>query len=673
MKVNEFVNWPYAYNVQISPDGDHVVFQVTTANEKKNAYETNLWVYRARDGKIFPLTSSDQEGHFEFLDENLVLFQSGRDQEEEENKYKTNYWMIHLDGGEARSYFSIELAVSKIKPINDQLYLVSGYDYPRKEEDWHEINHLPFWLNGKGYTEGLYSRLYIFDAHKYAKLAKENRQNEKGKEKKDKVQSNSEKNQQIEKTVLTPITANTDTINDWALSSDKKHLVYSASPLDPVMSMKNNLYYYNMDSGESQEISHQEYAIHSIHFTEDSKKALIFAADGESNGINEDPQIYQVELDTLEMSRLSKDDFDHSPGNSVGTDARYGSGQAIKVYDGKLYFIETKSHNAILSAFTKEGQVETILASQGSIESFDFHDHLLYFFAMEDLKLPELYVSDGNSTAQITDFSKSLNPDQVAPIEDFDFTSNGAELKGFVIKPLNYEAGKKYPGILSIHGGPKTVFSSILHHEMQLLANKGYFVFYTNPHGSDGHGVDFSDIRGKYGSIDYEDLMHFTDLVLEKYEDIDEDCLGVMGGSYGGFMTNWIIGHTDRFKAANSQRSISNWTSFYGVSDIGYYFAQDQTASNPWDNIEDMWGQSPLKYARQAVTPTLFIHADQDLRCPLEQGMQMYTALQLNDVDTRLVVFKNETHELSRSGKPAARVKRLEEILEWFDKYLVSE
>ena len=167
--------------------------------------------------------------------------------------------------------------------------------------------------------------------------------------------------------------------------------------------------------------------------------------------------------------------------------------------------------------------------------------------------------------------------------------------------------------------------------------------------------------------------MTFTDEAIKRYDQIDPDKLAIYGGSYGGFMTNWAIGHTDRFKAAVSQRSISNWTSFYGVSDIGYYFGSDQTGADPWDDMDKMWDESPIKYADKANTPTLFIHADSDYRCPLEQGLQMYNKLKLNGVDTRMVVFHGENHELSRSGKPRARVKRLAEIKSWFEKHLKDE
>ena len=238
------------------------------------------------------------------------------------------------------------------------------------------------------------------------------------------------------------------------------------------------------------------------------------------------------------------------------------------------------------------------------------------------------------------------------------------------MKPVDYDPNKKYPGVLHVHGGPKTVFGKVFHHEMQFLANNGYFVFFTNPRGSDGRGKEFADIRGKYGEIDFDDLMKFTDAVIKNYPALDEEKLAIMGGSYGGFMTNWAIGHTNRFKAACSQRSISNMTSEFLLTDIGYYFIDDQISATPWNNYEKLWHHSPLKYANKAQTPTLFIHSNEDYRCWIPEGIQMFSALKYHNVPARLVMFKGENHELSRSGKPMHRIRRLKEILDWFDNYL---
>ena len=238
------------------------------------------------------------------------------------------------------------------------------------------------------------------------------------------------------------------------------------------------------------------------------------------------------------------------------------------------------------------------------------------------------------------------------------------------MKPLGYEPGRKYPAILSIHGGPRLSYGVVFFHELQLWAAEGYFVLFCNPRGSEGRGNEFADIRGRFGSIDYEDIMGFTDTALELYPDIDPARLGVCGGSYGGFMTNWIIGHTDRFAAACSQRSIADWTGMEGTTDIGYYFAKGQTGASHRDNREKQWSQSPLRYADNVGTPTLVLHGELDFRCYKIEALAMFTALKLRGVDTRLCLFEGENHELSRSGRPRQRLKRLEEMLAWYNRYL---
>ena len=289
--------------------------------------------------------------------------------------------------------------------------------------------------------------------------------------------------------------------------------------------------------------------------------------------------------------------------------------------------------------------------------------------------LQELYqldLSTGTET-QITNFnSEWLKTHAISYPEHFVFKNrDGVELDGFIIKPVDYDPSKKYPAILDIHGGPKIVYGDIIYHEMQLWASSGYFVFFTNPRGSDGKGTEFANIVGeRYMNWDYNDVMDFTDKVLEMYPQIDQNKLGVTGGSYGGLMTNWIVGHTDRFKAAVTQRSITNFISKCLTTDIGYYHNLNQMGTDPWTNHETFWDKSPLKYADKVKTPLLFLHSDQDYRCYMADALQMFTALKMFGVDTRLCLFHGESHGLSRGGKPKNRIKRLEEITGWFDKYL---
>lgn len=238
------------------------------------------------------------------------------------------------------------------------------------------------------------------------------------------------------------------------------------------------------------------------------------------------------------------------------------------------------------------------------------------------------------------------------------------------MKPSQFKDGEKYPLIVEIHGGPHTMYANTFFHEMQLLAAQGYGVLYVNPRGSHGYSQTFVDaVRGDYGGGDYEDIMAGLDEVLREHFWIDAERLGVTGGSYGGFMTNWIVGHTNRFKAAVTQRSISNWISFFGVSDIGYYFTPWQIGADMTDP-EKLWHHSPLKYAKNIETPLLILHSELDFRCPIEQAEQLFITLKSMGKETSFVRFPDNNHNLSRTGTPSLRIERLTQIITWFKNYL---
>ncbi|RSK29265.1 S9 family peptidase [Bacillus sp. HMF5848] len=275
---------------------------------------------------------------------------------------------------------------------------------------------------------------------------------------------------------------------------------------------------------------------------------------------------------------------------------------------------------------------------------------------------------------QLTDVNKDfLNTVSVAEVEELRFKAHdGLDLHGWLMHPVDYNENSKYPLILEIHGGPHAMYANTYFHEFQMLAAQGYVVLYINPRGSHGYGQAFADAcRGDYGGNDYKDVMSAVDYVLAEYGDIiDESRLGVTGGSYGGFMTNWIVGHTNRFKAAVTQRSISNWLSFYGVSDIGYYFTDWELKGDILDDTEKLWEHSPLKYAANVETPLLILHGERDYRCPIEQAEQLFVVLKKRNKVTRFVRFPESNHELSRSGRPQLRVERLNHIKDWFNAYL---
>lgn len=286
-------------------------------------------------------------------------------------------------------------------------------------------------------------------------------------------------------------------------------------------------------------------------------------------------------------------------------------------------------------------------------------------------ELFELHVPTGEMR-QLTDVNKEvLGELTLSDPEPFSFTAtDGLEVKGWLMKPAQYEEGKQYPLIVEIHGGPHAMYANTYFHEFQLLAAQGFGVMYINPRGSHGYGQDFVNaVRGDYGGNDYQDIMDGLDHVLAHYHFIDKEKLGVTGGSYGGFMTNWIVGHTDRFKAAVTQRSISNWISFYGVSDIGYYFTEWQIQADLSD-IQTLWKHSPLAYVEHINTPLLILHGEKDYRCPIEQAEQLFIALKRKGKETKFIRFPEANHELSRSGKPSLRISRLTYITDWFNQYL---
>jgi dipeptidyl aminopeptidase/acylaminoacyl peptidase len=224
--------------------------------------------------------------------------------------------------------------------------------------------------------------------------------------------------------------------------------------------------------------------------------------------------------------------------------------------------------------------------------------------------------------------------------------------------------------VMQVHGGPAANYGYGFTFEFQFLAAAGYTVVYGNPRGGSSFGRAFATaIQGRYGTIDADDVMAMVEHAVARHPTPDAP-VHLTGGSYGGFMTNWLIGRTHRFRSAVTQRSISNFASFYGTSDIGPWFTEREIGSAPWRDLSKLWDQSPLKHVAEIRTPLLILHSEQDHRCPIEQAEQLYAALvRVGEVPTEFVRFPDEGHELSRSGRPDRRIARLEAILDWFSRH----
>jgi dipeptidyl aminopeptidase/acylaminoacyl peptidase len=343
-------------------------------------------------------------------------------------------------------------------------------------------------------------------------------------------------------------------------------------------------------------------------------------------------------------------------------DGRYVHDVTTVNGDSSLYRIDIKRR-----------KVEKIAGTNERIYAFDHDGKNSWALAISSPGDPgNLYLVRDGARRKLTHLNGNyLRTRNITRPEEIRWKGfDGDEIQGWLLKPPNFTPKKKYPLIVQIHGGPHAAYGNSLFHEFQVLAANGYLVFYSNPHGSVGYGERFARaLHNRWGIPDTRDILKgIASLKRRKY--VDSKRIGVMGGSYGGFMTNWLIGHTNIFKAAVTMRSVVNMLSFM-TSDFGFSLSK-RFKGHWWDgrNFQFYWNMSPLKYVKRIKTPLLIIHSEQDHRCPIGQAEELFVALKLLKRDVEMVRFPLECHELSRHGSPRRREKRLEYILKFVDRYL---
>ena len=345
----------------------------------------------------------------------------------------------------------------------------------------------------------------------------------------------------------------------------------------------------------------------------------------------------------------------------------------------RIYFQISKHGNTTIHAINIDGSnLQTVMGEAGVVGAYSIAgDTIAYWHStmttLGDIKVQQL--ENGVATGEIRPLSsankKRMARKSLGKIEEVWFKgAANNDLQGWILKPPNFDPNKKYPSIMEMHGGPLSQYADVFMHEFHYLAANGYVVYFCNPRGGRGYGeAHAASIWNDHGGADYDDVIAWADYVAQ-LPYIDLDRRGVTGGSYGGFLVNLIIGRTNQFAAAVTQRSIANRLSSYGSSDINWLREITFDDEPPWENLENYWRQSPLKYIGNAKTPTLVIHSEQDLRCPIEQGEQIFVALKRLGVETEMVRFPDSSHGVSRIGRTDRRVARLKHILRWFDKYL---
>jgi len=346
--------------------------------------------------------------------------------------------------------------------------------------------------------------------------------------------------------------------------------------------------------------------------------------------------------------------------------------------DGRTLYFQVAHHgSSMLVSLSRDGKTLTeVVGEGGTVGAFSFdreQTRVAYFYGRMD-DPGQVYVREmpAGSTRHLTRVNRNvLDGLDLGKVEEHWIeTPAGNEVQGWILTPPGFDGRRKYPSILYIHGGPLTQYGKFFMHEFYVLAAAGYVVHFCNPRGGRGYGEAHARaIWGAWGTADYDDLMAWTDFVARKNY-IDTKRMGVTGGSYGGYMTLWIIGHSERFKAAVTARCVSNFISEWGSSDLNWTFEYELEAGPPFKDFQKYWDMSPLKYLGAAKTPTMVIHSENDLRCPIEQGEQAFVALKRAGVPSEMIRFPDEFHGLSRTGRTDRRIARIGHILRWFDAYM---
>ena len=347
------------------------------------------------------------------------------------------------------------------------------------------------------------------------------------------------------------------------------------------------------------------------------------------------------------------------------------------IWDGDsiVFAIEDRGNVHVYRVSPDGGEPELLAGGDIVLSGYDVVDGQVARTGSTAPNLAELYVDEKQLTEIGKEFAGGPRAESSPSASPRSRRTAPRSRPGSRGPPASRRA-RRYPVLLNIHGGPFTQYGNGFFDETQVYAGGGYAVVYANPRGSSGYAEEWGraimgpgELGPGWGSVDYEDLTAVVDTALERYDFIDPERLGVLGGSYGGYMTSWIVSHTNRFKAAISERAVNNLVSMYGSSDVGWVF-KGYHGDFVHDDVDTYLKISPWTYAKQIETPLLILHSENDLRCNIEQAEVLFTTLRLLGKEVEFVRFPAESHELTRSGNPVHRVQRFELVLEWFDRYL---
>jgi dipeptidyl aminopeptidase/acylaminoacyl peptidase len=659
---------------QISPDGAQVAFVRTEIDRERYEYQRSIWLAPTAGGEPRRLTNgpgdhaprwSPDGRTLAFLRGPAAPTQPKSREERDKGKTQSQIWLLPLEGGEPRQLthlrhgagaaawspdgatiaFSAHTGQRDDQEVEDAT--LDGKTFPRVrtvDRLWHK-------LDGEGFTYEL--RAHLFSV---------------------------------------PVAGGDPrqlTDGDWddgepTWAPDGRSIAFTSDRSDERWAWPAaSVWTLDLVSGALKRLTEETIGAAAPAWAPDGAQ-IAFIAGPRRNHVGH-TDLYVTAADRSEPGqRLLSADFNADCSDSCIDDQRssHGGGHLGWSADSRdIFFLAAARGATHVYAAAADGSSQPSPLTQGAIHVYAFTaDRAAKTLALGistpaipgDIFSQSLHTGENEAPRRLTEVNATLLAEvQIAEPEEFAFAgADGWELQGWVLRPAGADREQSLPAILEVHGGPAAMYGYSFFLEFQLLAARGYAVVYVNPRGSTGYGRVFSGaVIDDWGGNDFADIMAGLDVAIAR-GGIDANRVGIAGGSYGGFMTCWAVGHTDRFKAGVAMRSVTNMATMFGVSDVGWSLAIDELHATPWDDLDRLMRFSPINYVKNIHTPLLLIHSDNDLRCPLEQSQQLYTALKYRGETTRLVIFEGQSHDLSRTGHPRSRVRRLNEIVGWFDEYI---
>jgi dipeptidyl aminopeptidase/acylaminoacyl peptidase len=673
MTIEDLYNIKLVSKPHISPDGKRVAYVVTTIDDKKYDYHSSIWVVPIEGGQAIRFTTGTASATNPKWspDGRWLAFVSEREGEmpgiesKDQKKFgkgKSQVWLLPTAGGEARQLTFMQHGASSPVWSPDSKSLIFSAAVGPADEETEDgkpipkvrvIDRLWYRLDGVGYIYERRSHLFLIDV------------------------AGGEAQQLTE--------------GDWddsdaVWSPDGTQIAFASSRADDRWRLPNpDIYTLRIEDGKAGEVrclTDGTLGCGSISWSPDGKTLAFMGVPKYRSGGH--TEMYTLAADTEKSAAQSLTSaFEGSFADWTNSDMsdEHMSPAPVWSPDGKtLYGLASHRGATRVYAIPVGGAGhDPLTLTPGNIHVMDFsadREAKIIALLIEDpTRVGEIFASSTATPGElrrITTVNDAFFADlQLATLEYMPYTgADGWPMDGWILKPANFDPSQKYPLIVEIHGGPATQYGYGFFHEWQVLTADGYVVLFTNPRGSIGYGRDFSlAVRGAWGEMDSLDIMAGVDALLQKGY-IDEQRMGVTGGSYGGFMTNWLIGHTQRFKAAVTDRSVVNIASDFGSGDFGWIMADDEMDTTPWDDLGKYMHMSPIHYIKEMKTPLLIIHSEQDLRCNIEQAEQLFASLKYLGREVLFVRFEGQSHGLSRGGHPKLRIARLQHIKGWFEKYL---